>query len=81
MNDPFEQLSELEIAPPPPAFDRQLHARLNRALTFQHLLDWIVGALPWALLGFAQSLAGFAVYTFAGRRGRDGGPEKKPPAM
>ncbi len=67
MKDILEQLAEVEVAPPPPEFDRQLHQRLNQSLTAQHLIDFVVGALPWALVHFARAVLGAIALTVSGK--------------
>jgi hypothetical protein len=67
MNDFLEQLANLDVAPPPREFDRQLHARLNRSLVLQHLLDLAVGAVPWALVQFARAVLGMVGFTLTGK--------------
>jgi hypothetical protein len=54
MDDFLEQLAHLEVRQPPPAFDRQLHQRVNRALVAQHVFNLIVAAAPGALLHFLR---------------------------
>ncbi len=65
--DLFKQLAELEVPPPPPQFDEQLHDRVNRALVAGQLTDLLVGALPWALLHFGRAVVGALYFTLAGR--------------
>lgn len=68
-NDLFEQLSEWEVPPPPPApsFDRQLHERLNRTLLLLQLGELAFRVLPWAALHFGQSVLGALRATLTGR--------------
>jgi hypothetical protein len=67
MKDLLDQLAEMEAPPPPPEFDRQLHERLNRTLAAQHLIDFAVGAVPWALLHFARAVLGAISFSIGGR--------------
>jgi hypothetical protein len=65
--DIFDQLAELDAPPPPPvAFDRDLHQRLNQSLTTQHVFDLGLKALPFAALEFMRAIAGFASFTITG---------------
>ncbi len=66
-HDFLDQLAQLEVHAPPPDFDRQLHQRLNRSLLGQHLLDLLLGALPWAFVHFARGCIGAIVFTATGR--------------
>jgi len=68
-DDFLEQLADLEVLAPPAEFDRQLHQRVNRSLTAQHLLDLLTGGLPWAALCFAHALAGLVAFSITGRFG------------
>jgi hypothetical protein len=68
MTDDFlAPLAQLDVRPPPPEFDRQLHERMNRSLLVQHLVDLVTGALPWALVHFAQAVVGLLRFTTTGR--------------
>lgn len=63
----FERLAELEVPPPPPQFDAQLHDRVNRSLVTWQLIDLLVRGMPWALGHFAQALVGYLAFTLTGR--------------
>jgi hypothetical protein len=67
MKDILEQLAKLEVAPPPPEFDRRLHERVNQSLMVQHLIDFVVGAVPWALLHFFRAVVGMARFSITGK--------------
>lgn len=67
MKDLLEQLAEMDVAPSPPEFDRQLHQRLNRSLIAQHLLDFTMGAVPWALWHFFCAVAGMIAFSMSGK--------------
>jgi hypothetical protein len=71
IDDLLEQLAHLEVQPPPAAFDRELHERVNRSLLTQHLLDLCFGALPWAVAHFARAVAALAAFTLCGRYGNE----------
>jgi len=47
-SDFLEQLAQMHVAEPPPAFDRQLHQRVNRSLLVRHLVEFFTGAFLWA---------------------------------
>jgi len=63
----LEQLAQLEVPAPPPQFDRQLHARLNRTLVVQHLADLALRIMPGAMTEMAKAAFALAVYSLAGR--------------
>lgn len=63
----LEQLAELEVPPPPPQFDKQLHQRVNRSLVISQFLDLLVAGLPWAMLHFARAVVGLVAFTLTGR--------------
>lgn len=65
--DLLEQLAELDVPPPPAQFDHDLHERLNRSLTTQHVVDLGLYALPSAALEFVRALIGMLTLTVAGK--------------
>jgi hypothetical protein len=65
--DLLEQLADVEVPPPPAAFDAQLHDKVNRALLLTQFVDLIVTALPWAIVQFSKSLLGLVAFTVTGR--------------
>lgn len=67
MKDFLEQLADLEVRDPPPEFDRSLHERLNRSLVVQHVLDLMLGAIPWAIAHFFGAVVGFVKFTATGK--------------
>ena len=77
VDDFFEQLAQGEVPPPPPEFDQQLHARVNRSLLFVQLTDLVFGATPGAMMQLARALGGLLTYSVTGkfengrRRSRD----------
>jgi hypothetical protein len=78
MSDDFlEQLADIEIREPPPEFDRQLHAKVNRSLVVQHLLDFAVRAFPWAMFHFARGVAGLVVFSITGKFHHPDGKENR----
>jgi hypothetical protein len=80
-DDILEQLAALEVEAPPAEFDRRLHDRVNRCLLWQQLLDLVLGALPWALLNFVRSVAGFTAFTATGRFADERKDKKKPDGL
>jgi hypothetical protein len=66
-HDPFAQLAEAAVPPPPADFDRSVHQRLNRTLAVGQLTEFACIALPCALAEFARALAAAAVYSSSGR--------------
>ena len=66
-NNFLEQLAQLDVPPPPAAFDRELHQRVNKSLTTLHLIDFAMRAMPWAMLQFTKALLGAATFTLKGR--------------
>jgi hypothetical protein len=88
----LDRLAELDVAPPPPEFDRQLHERVNRSLLNQHLCDMALGAFPLVIAEFAKAVAAALVFTSLGRYPqtkqagesaprRPAGPEENPKSM
>jgi hypothetical protein len=67
MKDFLEQLAEIEVRDPPPEFDRQLHERLNRLLLAQHLADFLLGGVPWAIVHFFRGVVDFFAVTLTGK--------------
>ncbi len=65
--DLFDKLAEMDVPPPPPRFDQQLHERVNRSLFVGQMLDLVFGAVPWALGHFARAFVGLVIYTLTGR--------------
>ena len=65
-SDLFEQLAEVEVPPPPSDFDRNLHNRLNRSLTVQHVVDFGLGALPITALELLRAVLGMVAFSVTG---------------
>lgn len=66
-HDLLEQLSAGDVPPPPADFDREVHRRLNRALTAGHMVEFAFEVVPYALGHLAAALLGFVVFTLSGR--------------
>lgn len=65
-HDVFEQLAAREPPPIPESFDREVHQRLNENLSFVHLLDFVLRALPWAAMEFGRAVIGLMRLTLTG---------------
>ncbi len=65
--DLLEQLARLDVPPTPVAFDDDLHERLNRSLTAQHVVDLGLRALPVAAIEFVRAVCGLVSLTVAGK--------------
>jgi hypothetical protein len=62
----LEQLAELEVVPPPPHFDRELHERVNRSLLAQQVAGLAIGAVPVAAVEFLRAIAAALAFTVTG---------------
>ena len=65
--DFLEQLAELDVPPPPAKFGDDLHDRLNRSLTTQHVVDLGLKALPSAAFEFIRAVIGLLTFTVVGK--------------
>jgi hypothetical protein len=65
--DLFDRLSASPVPPPPAELDRGVHERVNRALLVGHLVDFALGAIPFAMRHFAAAVGGLIVLTVTGR--------------
>jgi hypothetical protein len=67
--DLFEQLAELPVppAPPPEAFDRAVHQRINDRLIVGQLLDFLLHGFGFAMTHFAKAILGLMRLTFTGK--------------
>ena len=66
-NDLLEQLASTDCPPVPVEFDRNVHQRLNKALTAGHFFDLMLRGLPFVLGHFARAVADLLVLTISGR--------------
>jgi hypothetical protein len=62
----LEQLADVEVPPPPAAFDSQLHDKVNRSLLISQIIDLFASALPWAIVHFSQAFAGLVIFSVTG---------------
>jgi hypothetical protein len=69
--DLFEQLSTTSVPPVPEDFNRTLHDRVNHNLLALHLFDFVVKAMPFALVHAMEAVVFWFVLTLA--------PHHKPP--
>ena len=65
--DLLEQLAKAEIPPVPETLDRQVHQRLNYTLLVLHVLDFMVRAVPYALLHFCRAVVGMVGYSLTSK--------------
>ncbi len=65
--DPWEQLAQTPVPPPPVEFDRGVHERINVWLVVGQLADFVVRALPYGMYHFARGLLGAIVFSLSGR--------------
>ena len=63
----LDQLAELDVPPPPAAFDAELHDKVNRAIVTTQIADLVVSALPYSIAEFFRALVGLAIFTVTGR--------------
>ncbi len=66
-SDLLEQLAQSDVPPVPGEFDRQLNDRLNGSLVVLQTADFLLRALPWAMMHFSEALGGLVSLTFSGR--------------
>lgn len=66
MPDALEQLAELDVPPPPVQFDRSVHQRLNQALIFIHVIEFIFRVVPFSITRFARTFWAFLRFTLRG---------------
>ena len=63
----LDQLADVEVPPPPAAFDSKLHDKVNRALLISQIIDLFTSALPWAVVQFSQAFAGLVIFSVTGQ--------------
>jgi hypothetical protein len=66
-NELLAQLAEVEVPPPPPQFDTELHTKLNRSLAMQQLFDFAFSAIPLAALELARAVIAMLTVTVSGK--------------
>jgi len=68
MADNFlDQLSEIDVPPPPVEFDSQLHDRVNQSLLSVQLVELLVQVMPMAMLEMTRAFTGWVMFTLTGR--------------
>jgi hypothetical protein len=63
----LDSLAEHDVPPVPDEFSEQIHQRLNRALLATHLVDLVVGGVPYLALYFLRGVGHLIMGTFTGR--------------
>ena len=63
----LDSLAERDVPPVPGEFSEQIHQRLNRALLATHLVDFVVGGVPYAAMHFLRGVGHLIIGTFTGR--------------
>ncbi len=68
-SDLLEQLARHEVPPPPPSatFDHDVHRRVNHTLAVLHVVEFVLQALPHALLHFMRAVGGLIGFTITGQ--------------
>lgn len=61
--DLLEQLGRREVPPVPSTLDEEVHQRVNQRLLLAHLTDFVLQAMPAAMLEFAKALEGLVRYS------------------
>jgi hypothetical protein len=62
----LDQLAREPVPPPPRSLPVEVHRRINERLVTQHLMDFVVRALPTALLEFLLALLNAIWYSMLG---------------
>lgn len=75
-SDLFEQLAEQEVPPVPQTLSRGVHRRLNRALVVLHVVEFVLCALPYAMVQFGRAVWGLVVHSISGRFPEEGDQPK-----
>jgi hypothetical protein len=63
----LDSLAEHDVPPVPDELTEQIHQRLNRALLAAHLVDLVVGGVPYVAMHFLRGVGHLAKATFTGR--------------
>ena len=66
MPNVLEQLNQKRIPAPPQRLKLEVRQRVNTALIALQHADFVLRALPFALLHFAQAVGGLMLYTLTG---------------
>jgi hypothetical protein len=62
----LEQLGQRQVPATPPRLKLEVRQRVNTALIALQLAEFILRAMPFALLHFAKAVAGLILYTLTG---------------
>jgi len=65
--DFFEQLADVEVPPPPPAFGHELHERMNRGLLTVQVVELATLVFPAAMFELARALGAWLRFTLSGK--------------
>src|SRR5262249_16137545 len=76
----LDQLSELDVPPPPERFDDELHNRVNQSLLSLQVAEFYLRAMPAALFELGRAFVGFVIFSLTGRF-EDERPRRKPAAL
>lgn len=66
--DLFEQLRETEVPDAPSTIEEGIHRRVNNSLTVNHLVDFLCGALPSAIMEFGNPFGELLKTSFSNRK-------------
>ncbi len=75
-SDLFSDLAEEEVPPLPTDLMPQVHERLNGMLLYSHLCDFVISALPFAVMHFSKTLGGLIFHCFLGDFPSDSTPSE-----
>ncbi|HWA97800.1 MAG TPA: hypothetical protein VG713_04885 [Pirellulales bacterium] len=65
--DIFDQLSSVDVPPPPATLDRDVHCRLNHRLLTVQLVELFTQTAWFAFRHFARAFVGLCVFTVSGK--------------
>jgi hypothetical protein len=63
----LDSLAGYDVPPVPDEFTEQIHRRLNRALLATHLVDLVVGGVPYLAMHFLRGVGHLIMATLTGR--------------
>jgi hypothetical protein len=78
--DLFEQLATSDVPPAPETLDRDVHQRLNKALVWVQIGEFVVRGAWHACGYFCEAMLGALIFTLSGRFpiGRDDRSSRAP---